>query len=139
MTAEIIGVVLAALAGLFAHVVGYDRDRSFYAVVLTVVGSLYVLFAVMAGGGHDLVAEIAFFAVFAALAAIGFRTSLWIVVAGLALHGVFDFFRHSFLAGRGIPGWWPAFCGAYDVVAALGLATLLLVERRRPAPPSKLK
>jgi len=136
MSAAIVGAVLAVIVGLFAHVVGYDRDRSFYAAVLTVVGSLYVLFAVMAGGGHDLVPELAFFAIFAALAAIGFRTNLWIVAAGLSLHGVFDFSRHAFLPGRGAPEWWPAFCGAYDLVAAMCLATLLLVERRRRTPPS---
>jgi len=131
MSPWIVGTFLATAVGLFAHIVGYDRDRSFYAVVLTVVGSLYVLFTVMAGGGHDLFTEFAFFALFAALAAIGFRTSLWVVAAGLALHGVFDFYRHTFPTGRGVPEWWPAFCGAYDVVAALGLAALLLLERRR--------
>src|SRR3954468_13275000 len=99
MTAAIMGAALAAIVGVFAHVVGYDRDRSFYAVILTVVGSLYVLFAVIAGRGHDLVPEIAFFAVFAAMAAIGFRSSLWIVAAGLLLHGLFDFSRNAFLPG----------------------------------------
>jgi hypothetical protein len=131
--AALVGIGLAVVVAVFAHAVGYDRDRSFYAAVLTVVGSLYVLFAVMAGGGHGLIGEIAGFAVFAALAAIGFRTSLWIVVAGLALHGAFDFLRHSFLTAPGAPEWWPAFCGAYDVVAALGLATLLSVKRRSGA------
>jgi len=131
--AALVGIALAVAVALFAHVVGYDRDRSFYAVVLTVVGSLYVLFAIMAGNGQGLVREIAGFGLFAALAVIGFRTSLWIVAAGLALHSAFDFVRHSFLAAPGAPDWWPAFCGAYDVVAALGLATLLLVERRNAA------
>jgi len=124
-----VGAVLAALVGLFGHLVGYDRDRSFYAIMLTVVGSLYVLFAVMAGGGPALVLEIAFFGVFAAFALVGFRTSLWVVAAGLALHGAFDFARHFFIAAPGAPDWWPAFCGSYDVVAAFGLATLLLLER----------
>lgn len=134
--AALVGIVLALAVGMFAHAVGYDRDRAFYPIVLTVVGSLYVLFAVMAGGGHELIPEIAFFGLFAALAAIGFRTSLWVVAAGLVLHGAFDFHRHSLLTGRGVPEWWPAFCGAYDVMAALGLATLLLLERRtRRTPP----
>jgi len=125
----IVGSLSAAAVGLFAHAIGYDRDRAFYAVVLTVVGLLYVLFAVMAGG-RGLVTEIAFFALFAALAAVGFRSSLWIVAAGLALHGLFDFIRYSFLIAPGAPPWWPAFCGSYDVVAALGLASLLLARRR---------
>jgi hypothetical protein len=124
-----VGAVLAAVVGVFGHLVGYDRDRSFYATVLTVIGSLYVLFAAMAGGGPALVVEIAFFGAFAGLALVGFRTSLWVVAAGLALHGVFDFVRHFFIAAPGAPEWWAAFCGSYDVVAALGLATLLLFKR----------
>jgi hypothetical protein len=124
-----VGSLSAAAVGLFAHAVGYDRDRAFYATVLTVVAVLYVLFAVMAGG-RGLVPEIAFFALFASFAAIGFRSSLWIVAAGLALHGLFDFVRYAFLVAPGAPGWWPAFCGSYDVVAALGLAALLLTRDR---------
>ena len=127
--ALIIGSLAAACVGLFAHVVGYDRDRAFYATVLTVVGMLYVLFAVMAGG-HGILAEVAFFAAFAALAAAGFRWSMWIVAAGLALHGLFDFVRYSLLIAPGAPSWWPAFCGSYDVVASLGLAALLLSRRQ---------
>lgn len=125
----LVGSVSAAVVGIFAHAIGYDRDRSFYATVLTVVGLLYVLFAVMAGG-RGLVPEVGFFALFAALAAIGFRSSLWVVVAGLSLHGLFDFLRDRFLLAPGAPSWWPGFCGSYDVVAALGLAALLLARRR---------
>lgn len=130
MAALVVGGLLAAAVGVFAHVVGYDRDRSFYAAVLTVVGSLYVLFAVM-GGGAGLTMEIGFFAVFAAIAAIGFRTTLWVVAGGLALHGLFDLVRHDYVPAPGAPAWWPAFCGAYDVVAAAGLGILLLMDRRR--------
>ena len=132
----IVGAMLAAAVGLFAHLVGYDRDRSFYAVVLTVVGTMYVLFTVVAGSG-DLAGEIAFFGLFAAMAAYGFRTSLWIVAGGLALHGVFDFSRGFFFPGRGAPEWWPAFCGAYDVVAAIGLAVILALGPSRIGPISQ--
>lgn len=131
MLALIVGSLAAAGVGLFAHVVGYDRDRAFYATVLTVVGMLYVLFAVMAGG-EGLLPEVGFFAVFAALAAVGFRWSMWIIAAGLALHGLFDFVRYSVLIAPGAPSWWPAFCGSYDIVAAVSLAALLLFRGRLP-------
>lgn len=131
-TAIGVGTLLAAIVALFAHVIGYDRDRSFYAVVLTVVGALYPLFAVMAGG-DALIPEIAFFALFASMAAAGFIRSPWIVAFGLLLHGVFDFVRDGYLKAPGAPEWWPAFCGAYDVVAALGLAVLLVRDQRRAA------
>jgi hypothetical protein len=127
-----IGSVAAALVGFYAHVVGYDRDRSFYAVVLTVVAVVYVLFAAMAGGGRLLLPELLFFLAFSGLAAAGFRTSQWLIVAGLALHGAFDFIRYYHFVAPGAPLWWPAFCGSYDVVAAFALA--MLIRHQRTAP-----
>ena len=132
-TAILIGSGLALAVAAFARVFGLDRDRAFYPVVLIVVASYYVLFAVMAGG-DDLAAEFAAFAMFAAAAIAGFRLSLWIAAAGLAAHGVFDFLRVGLIEGRGVPTWWPDFCFAYDVVAGAVLATMLFAERRRRAP-----
>ena len=44
-----------------------------------------------------------------------------------------DFFHGRFVANPGVPAWWPAFCGAYDVAAAGYLAWRLtrgaVVER----------
>lgn len=138
--ALLVGSTLAVAVALFAHRIGYDRDRSFYPVVLTVVGSLYVLFAVMADAGPAIVFEVAFFGLFAALAVIGFRSSLWVAVFGLALHGVFDFIRHTLLDAPGAPEWWPAFCGSYDLLAALGLAVLISTENgARRIRPSALE
>ena len=128
-----IGGGAAAGVGVFAHAVGYDRDRAFFPTVLTVVGAMYVLFATMAGGGPALFHELVGLLAFGALAAIGFRTSLWLVAAGLALHGLFDFARDAYFAAPGAPHWWPEFCGAYDIIAALGLALLL---RQRAASPA---
>jgi len=129
----LIGLGLAAAVAAFARLVGFDRDRAFYPVVLTVIASYYVLFAVMAGDTADLPIELAFFAAFAGAAVLGFRTSLWIVVAGLAMHGLFDFARGLPPAGGGVPGWWPGFCLGYDVAAAAGLAAILLLGGRKAA------
>jgi hypothetical protein len=124
------GIGLAVTAGLSARLIGFDRDRAFYPVVLTVIASYYVLFAVMAGDGADLLVDLATFALFAALAAAGFRTSLWVVVAGLAMHGLFDLTRGLLPGGEGVPAWWPSFCLAYDLSAALGLSAILALGRR---------
>jgi hypothetical protein len=125
MMPALVGVGLALAVALFARIVGFDRDRAFYPVVLVVVGSYYDLFAVMGGGGQSLIAETIGFVLFAAAAAFGFRTSLWVVVAGLAAHGVFDFFHHALVENPGVPAWWPTWCLAYDVAAAACLATLI--------------
>ena len=120
------GIVLALLVALFARAGGFDRERSFYPVVLVVVASYYDLFAVMGGNSSELLAELIGFAVFAAAAVLGFRFNLWIVAGALAGHGVFDFFHSSLLPGRGVPSFWPMFCMMYDVVAAGTLAALIV-------------
>ena len=126
MVPALVGVVLALAVALFARLVGFDRDRAFYPVVMIVIASYYALFAVMAGGPVDLVSEAIAIVLFVAAAGIGFRTSLWIVVAALAGHGVFDFFHHSLIDNPGVPAWWPMWCLAYDVTAAGCLAMLIL-------------
>lgn len=121
----IVGVSLAVLTAVFARATGFDRDRVFYPVVLLVVGHYYSLFAVIGGNGASLIAETIGFVLFATIAVIGFRTSLWIVAAGLAAHGIFDFFHHGLIANPGVPSWWPEFCASYDIAAAACLALLL--------------
>jgi hypothetical protein len=129
--AWLVGVLLAAAVGLFARVVGLDRDRAFYPTVTIVIGMLYALFAVMGGSTPALLIESLVGAVFIAAAVVGFRSSLWIVVAALAGHGLFDLVHGGFVSNPGVPAFWPAFCGAYDVTAAAGLAWLLRSERIR--------
>ncbi len=125
----LVGAGLAMVVGAFATASGYDRDRSFYPTVLIVVASYYALFAVLGGSGADLVAEVLGFGLFAAMALLGFRFGLWLVVAGLAGHGLLDAVHHLLIPNPGVPAWWPAFCGAYDLAAAACLAFVI----RRPA------
>jgi len=125
-----IGVVAAIAVGLFATVIGFDKDRSFYPVVLIVIATLYLLFAVMAASTDSLFAEAIPALLFVGIAALGFRRTPWLVVAGLALHGVFDFFHHAVIANPGVPVWWPGWCLSYDVVAAAYVAALIVVRRK---------
>ena len=66
---------------------------------------------------------------FTAAAGLGFRRSAWIVVAGLALHGVFDFIHGAVITNPGVPAFWPGFCMAYDITAAVYLAVLIVVRK----------
>jgi len=121
----IVGIVLSIGVAVFARSVGFDRDRAFYPTVLIVIASYYVLFAVMSGSWQTVLVESIVMALFAIAAVAGFKSSAWIVVAALAGHGVFDALRGRFLENSGVPVWWPAWCLAYDVGAAAGLAWLL--------------
>ena len=73
-----------------------------------------------------LVIEIAAGLVFAVLAVLGFKKSLWLAAAGIAGHGFFDFFVHpSLVTNPGMPVWWPGFCGTIDIVIGGWLAIQL--------------
>jgi hypothetical protein len=128
--AYMIGAMLALAVGALATAVGLDRDRAFYPTVLIVIASYYALFAVMGGSLHALALEAGVATAFLAVTVAGFRYSLWLVATALAVHGIFDVFHGEMIANPGVPVWWPAFCLAYDGVAAVYLAVLL---RRRGA------
>lgn len=129
--ALIVGAVLALSVGLFATVVGLDRDRAFYPVAMIVIAVLYSLFAVMGGSNQALLLESLAGAVFIALAVTGFKRSLWVVAAALAARGIFDSIHAALISNPGVPDFWPAFCLTYDVVAAMYLAWLLKSRRIR--------
>ena len=128
-----IGAVVALSAGIFATVVGLDRNRAFYPVVTIVVASYYVLFAAMGGSTYALVVESLIGAMFLVAAVVGFRWSLWVAAAALAAHGLFDGAHRYLVTNPGVPDWWPEFCLAYDVTAAAYLAWLLRSGRYRKA------
>ena len=131
--ALIVGVVLALAVGLMCTATGLDRDRALYPAVMIVIAALYSLFAVMGASTQALVLDMLVGSVFVIAALVGFRSSLWIVVIALAAHGLLDFVHDRVIANPGVPVFWPPFCGAYDVVAAAYLASLLKAGRIRAA------
>lgn len=131
--AFVIGAVLALIVGVFATVVGFDRDRAFYPAVLVVVASYYDLFAIIGGGERALGLEMIAFGAFATFSVIGFRSNLWVVVLALAGHGLFDLVHGTLIANQGVPLWWPMFCLAYDVAAAVYLAIRIRSGKISPA------
>jgi hypothetical protein len=121
----VIGIVLSVGVAVFARVVGFDRDRAFYPTVVIVVASYYVLFAAMSGSVQTVVVESVVTVLFAVAAVAGFKSSMWIVAAALAGHGVFDAVHGSVIENAGVPAWWPAWCLSYDVGAAVCLGWLV--------------
>lgn len=112
-------------AGL-AHVLGFDRDRSYYPTLMIVIASIYILFAVMAVPPSALLPEVLAATAFIALAIAGHRWSLWLVVVALLGHGLFDMIHPHIIANAAVPSWYPAFCGAADLVLSAALAALIL-------------
>ena len=137
----LIGIALAPAIVALGRLSGLDRDRALYPVTLIVIAAYYVLFATM-GGKQALPAELMAATVFVVVALAGFRTSLWWAAAGIAGHGIFDWWVHPrLIANPGMPVFWPAFCGSIDVALGALLAILLLrgaIPARGGAPPHPL-
>ena len=125
-----IGLLLSVGVIGTASVVGLGRDRSFYSTIMIVIASYYVLFAVMGGSGDTVILESLIAGGFLIASITGFRTNLWVVVAALVGHGLFDAVHHQFIENPGVPRWWPGFCLAFDVTAG-GLLAFLLQTRHR--------
>ncbi len=103
----LIGLMLSLVVAGSATIAGFDRDRAFYPTVLIVIASYYVLFAVMGASGRTLLMEIVAASGFLLFAVLGFRRNLWLVVAAIVGHGIFDFVHHLLIENPGVPRWWP--------------------------------
>jgi hypothetical protein len=131
--ALLVGVLLAITVGVMTTIVGFARDRSFYPTVMIVIAAIYTLFAAMGATTQTLVFEALAGLIFIAVAVWGFKSSLWLVAAALAAHGIFDVGHDYVISNPGVPVWWPAFCSAYDLTAAGFLALLITSGRVRAA------
>ena len=127
----LIGVVLAvATCVFFGMLAGFDRERVFYPMMVAPIATYYILFAAMGSSKPALTIESLVAGIFLMVAVVGFKKNLWLIVAALAGHGVFDFFHNLVIQNPGVPVWWPGFCLSFDVLAG-GFLALLLVRRSR--------
>jgi hypothetical protein len=125
----LIGVVLAAATCVFfGMLAGFDRERVFYPMMLAPIATYYILFAAMGSSTPAVTSESLVASIFLLVAVVGFKKNLWLIVAALVGHGVFDFFHHLLIQNPGVPVWWPGFCGSFDVLAG-GFLALLLARR----------
>ena len=119
------GVALGGLQAASPLAFYWLPPATVYAIELAVIAAIYIGFAVADGRPRVLAVETTVTAVFVVVAAVAIAVSPWLIVAGLAGHGVKDAVQHrtGFVNGT---RWWPPFCAAVDVVAAGLLAGALL-------------
>ena len=93
----VVGIVLSLGVALFARRLRLDRDRRFtHGADCDCV--YYVLFAAISESVHTVLSESIVMAGFSIAAVVGFKSSGWIVVGGLAGHGVFDALHGTLLS-----------------------------------------
>jgi hypothetical protein len=92
-----------------------------YALGLAAIAAVYVGFAVADGRRTVLAVETGVAGVFVVIAVAAVTGSPWLLVVGLAGHGLKDLWQHRtrFVANT---RWWPPFCLVVDVTVAAIIA-----------------
>ena len=88
-----------------------------YALGLILIAAIYIGFAVADGRGRVIAVEITVASAFVIVAAAAITGSPWLLVIGMAGHGLKDLWQHrsQFVANT---RWWPPFCMTVDFVVA---------------------
>jgi len=101
------------------------EPRTVYALGRALIAAVYIGFNVADGRWQVIAAESAVAGFFVVVAAVSVSGSAWLVVLGLAGHGLKDLWQHRTQFVRNTR-WWPPFCATVDWVAAGILTTALL-------------
>jgi len=113
------GVVVGLLQAATPLVFWWLDSATVYALGLVVIAPIYIGFAVADGRPKVIAVESSVAFAFVVVAAAAITGSPWLLVAGLAGHGLKDLWQHrsQFVANT---RWWPPFCMIVDwVVAAI--------------------
>jgi hypothetical protein len=96
-----------------------------YALGLAVIAAVYIGFAVADGRRFVLAVESGVASGFIIIAAAAITASPWLLVVGLAGHGLKDLWQHRthFVANT---RWWPPFCLVVDFVVAAIIAVEII-------------
>ena len=115
------GIVVGVLQAASPLAVPWLDPATVYALGLALIAAIYIGFAVADGRPRRIAVESVVAGVFVVVAAAAVTGSPWLLVLGLAGHGVKDLWQHRthFVAGT---RWWPPFCLVVDWVAAAIIA-----------------
>src|SRR3954452_6119261 len=96
-----------------------------YALGLALIASIYIGFGVADGRPKVISVESAVAGMFVVIAAAAVTGPAWLIVLGLAAHGLKDLWQHrsQFVSGT---RWWPPFCLVVDWVAAATIAIAIV-------------
>jgi hypothetical protein len=133
-------IALALVAFLISRLAGEIYGRALLAIVLFIAGGVYLGFAIAGGAsGPWVLAELVQAIALGVLGLLGLRGSPYWLVAGWALHPLWDVVLHYFGAGHEFaPDSWVIACVSFDLIIATYIAAvhasgLATGRRQRPS------
>jgi hypothetical protein len=117
------GVVVGSIQAATPLGFWWLPNQTVYAMGIAVIGAIYIGFAVADGRPTVIAVETTVAFTFVLIAAAAITGTPWLLVIGLAGHGLKDAWQHrtQFVSTT---RWWPPFCAAVDFVAA----TIIAIE-----------
>ena len=112
------GLVSGAATALLAWSPLIPDHLVFHSVALAVIAAIYVGFAFSDGRIAFIAIELLVGTGFVVLALLGLWMAPAFVAAGLGLHAIWDLVHRPRLVATKLPGWYPPFCAAFDIVFA---------------------
>jgi len=100
--------------------------KTVYALGIALIAAIYIGFSVADGRWRVIAIESIVAGSFVVVAAMSVNGSAWLLVFGLAGHGLKDLWQHRTHFVRNTR-WWPPFCATVDWVAAGILTAALLM------------
>ena len=129
--AAAVGALLAVATIPLLLLLTKTQSEQFAAVILAVMGAIYVGFGLQKGTRAQIVTELTVGTGFVTAALAALWVTPWIVPVAYVAHGIWDYAHHqgSNLASLplrlvAIPLWYPSVCAVYDWVAAASLAIM---------------
>jgi len=122
----ICGAITGAIQAASPLAFWWLEPRTVYALGLALIAAIYIGFAVADGRWQVIAIESSVAGFFVVVAAVSVSGSAWLLVLGLAGHGLKDLWQHRTQFVRNTR-WWPPFCATVDWVAAGILAGALLM------------
>lgn len=121
----LVGVAFGAVMVPLPWAVWWMDAAAVHALMIAVIASVYIGFAVADGRPKVIATESAVALVFVVIAATAVTGSSWLLVGAYFGHGCKDLWQHRthFVAGT---RWWPSYCVAADWVVAGALAALII-------------
>lgn len=116
--AVLVGIAGGALNAWIAWSRWIPDPLVFHAVSLAMIAAIYLGFAFSDGRTSILILELTAGTVFIVLGLLGIWQAPLFIAAGLILHGFWDLAHRPGAITTKLPGWYPAFCAAYDFVFA---------------------
>ncbi|NRB38232.1 MAG: hypothetical protein HRU20_07145 [Pseudomonadales bacterium] len=128
MIAFIVGLLMAAFMIASFRLLKTENTLWAYPLNLFFLPLIYVGFALYGNDANalkmELIVGLPFFIVAIICAFKGLKYSAYLMAAGWLLHGLFDAVHPLLIDNAGTPLWWPAFCGAVDIVIGFYLIVL---------------